>query len=157
MSRGRVRLQRTIRAPAATIFQYLTDVDRTPEWDSRVVKVTQMTRGPLRTGAILRSTLVVDGESVHFDDEVTDFDPPSRFGLRSVLGSTSAATYSLLEEDSERTRVDVLLSYDLPEPPDGVSLGEEGVRSAIAAGLDHALDLLQGIIERERADGTASS
>jgi uncharacterized membrane protein len=157
VSRGQVRLQRFIGAPAAIVFQYLTNIERTPEWDRRVEKVTQMTRGPLRSGVILRSTLVADGESVHFDDEVTDFDPPSRFGVRSVLGNTNVATYTLAEDDSGRTLVDITLSYDLPEPPAGASLDEDSIRAAIASSLSQALNLLRDIVERDSTAAPTSS
>ena len=149
MSRGRIRLHREIRATAADVFRALTDLERTPEWDTRVQKVTQMTRGPLRPGVILRSTLIVDGETTHLDDEITDFDPPTRFGLRSVHGNTNAVTYSLVEDESDLTQVDVSLTYDLPEPPPELQLDEAALQAAITAALDQALDLLRDLVEKD--------
>ena len=149
MSRGRIRLQRTINAPVTMVFRFLTDLERTPEWDTRVERVTQMTRGPLRTGVILRSTLEVDGERVHFDDEVTDFEPHMRFGLRSVLGNTNAVTYSIEENDEGTTRVDVAMLFDLPDPPPEAGLDDDALKAAVTIALGGALDLLQDIIERE--------
>jgi hypothetical protein len=108
-----------------------------------------MTRGPLRTGVILRSTLVVDGMPTDVDDEVTDFDPPNRFGLRSVLGGTNAVTYSLREDEGGFTEVDVVLAYDLPDPPPGVQLDDDSLRSAIAGALEESLDLLASLIEMD--------
>jgi uncharacterized membrane protein len=138
-----------MRAPAVKIFDLLTDLERTPEWDQRVLKVTQMTRGPLRPGVILRSTLVVDGELTHLDDEITDFEPPTRLGLRSVQGNTNAVTYVLAESDAaEVTAVDVSLAYDLPNPPPGANLDDAALRSAIASALEQALELLRERVER---------
>jgi uncharacterized membrane protein len=149
MSRGRIQLSQTIRAPARTIFAFLTDLDRTPAWDQRVTKVTQMTRGPLRLGVILRSTLVMDGQTFHLDDEVTEFEPPTRFGLRAVLGGTDAVTYTLSEDETGQTRVDVVLSYDLPDATGGAAPDAEGLRQAIAQAMTHSLGVLKGLIEGE--------
>jgi uncharacterized protein YndB with AHSA1/START domain len=150
VSKGRLRLRRTIDAPITTVFRYLTDLERTPEWDTRVEKVTQMTRGSLRTGVILRSTLAVEGEKVHFDDEITDYEPPTRFGLRSVLGNTNSVSYALEEDDLGRTRFDVALSYDLPDPPPDVRLDDDALQAAISSAVDQSLDLFRDLVERER-------
>jgi uncharacterized protein YndB with AHSA1/START domain len=151
VSRGRIQIRRELHAPAATIFALLTDLERTPEWDRRVLKVTQMTRGPLRPGVILRSTLVVDGEMTYLDDEITDFEPPTRLGLRSIQGNTNAVSYVLAESgDAHLTTVDVSLAYDLPDPPSGVNLDDSALRSTIANALAEVLDLL-----RERVEGVA--
>ncbi len=152
VTRGRIRLSQVVRAPVDDVFRFLTDLERVPQWDPRVVKVTQMTRGVLRPGVILRSTLVVGGERVHLDDEVTDFDPPNRFGLRSVLGTTNAVTYTMSEGDVGDTRIDVTLTYDLPEPPPETSLDDVGLRQAILNALGHSLSLLRDLIERETND-----
>jgi uncharacterized protein YndB with AHSA1/START domain len=154
VTKGRIHLSATIRAPPETIFRFVTDPRRTPEWDPRVERVTQMTRGALRPGVILRSTLIVDGESFNLDDEVTDYEPPTRFGLRSVLGTTNAVTYTLSEGDANLTHVDVALAYDLPDPPPGASLDEGGLRQAIANALTSSLDLLKDLVEREAAGST---
>jgi hypothetical protein len=110
-----------------------------------------MTRGALRPGVILRSTLQIDGESVHLDDEITDFDPPNRFGLRSVLGATNAVTYTVNEEDFSRTRLTVNLAYELPDPPPDANLDENELRDTIARAVDHSLTLFQALVERPAA------
>jgi uncharacterized protein YndB with AHSA1/START domain len=151
MSTGKVRVSEWVRAPVARVFAALTDFRRTPEWDARISEVTQMTRGALRPGVIIRSTFAVGDETYHEDDEVTDYQPPNRFGLRSVLGTTSAVTYTLSEEDLDRTRVDVVLDYDLPDPPPGSGGDAEQLRQAIASALTHSLGLFREVVEREEA------
>jgi len=150
MSSGKIRVSEQVRAPAEQVFAALTDFRRTPEWDARISKVTQMTRGALRPGVIIRSTFVVGDETYHEDDEVTDYQPPNRFGLRSVLGTTSSVTYTLSEEDLNLTRVDVVLDYDLPDPPPGSGGDSEQLRQAITTALAHSLALFRDIVERER-------
>jgi hypothetical protein len=107
-----------------------------------------MTRGPLRTGVILRSTLLIDGESVHLDDEITDFDPPNRFGLRSVQGATNAVTYTLSEVDRGQTSIAVNLAYDLPDPPPDARLPDSELQATIARAIEHSLALFKELVER---------
>ena len=140
-----------MRASASDVFRLLTSLDDTPTWDPRVLKVTQMTRGALRTGVILRSTLEIDGASVHLDDEITDFDPPNRFGLRSVLGATNAVTYTLSEEDTNLTSIAVNLAYELPDPPPTARLEDAELRETIARAIEHSLTLFQELVERRSA------
>jgi uncharacterized membrane protein len=146
VSRGRVRLGERIKASPETIFVFLTDLRRVPEWDTRVESVTQMTRGALRPGVILRTTLLVAGERVHADDEITDFDPPTRLGLRSVLGGTDEVSYTLSEEEDGFTRVDVVLAYDLVLPADA-GVEEASVRQSIETALRQVLRRLKELIE----------
>jgi|GEM_PF-6163768 len=149
MSTGKVRLSEWVRAPAARVFSLLTDLRRTPEWDTRISAVSQMTRGALRPGVIVRSTFVVGEETYHEDDEITDYQPPNRFGLRSVLGTTSSVTYTLSEDESSRTRIEISLDYDLPDPPPGSPNNPEGLREAITTALAYSLSLFRDIVERE--------
>lgn len=149
MSAGWIRLSEIIHAPTGRAFAALTDLRRTPEWDSRIEHVEQMTRGALRPGVILRSTFKVGDACYHEDDEVAEFDPPNRFGLRSVLGTTSAVTYTLSEIDANRTRIDLALRYDLPTPPTGAGSDPDGLRQAITEALNQTLGRFREIVERE--------
>jgi uncharacterized protein YndB with AHSA1/START domain len=141
----------TIRAPAEKVFGFLTDLDRVPEWDPRISRVTSMTRGPLRAGGVLRSFLSVGGETVHADDEITDYDPPNRFGVRSVAGGSDSVTYNLAEDDHGQTLVEVDLAYDLPDAPTKDETRSAELRAAIAEALEHSLHTLKELVERDCA------
>lgn len=156
MSKGQVRLGVTVERNNVAVFDFLADLTRAPEWDSRVTKVVAMTRGTLRVGSRLRSTIDAEGETVQLDDEITAFDRPACLGLRSVHGATNAVTYSLMDSGDNRTSLDVVLEYDLDLPP-SPSLTESQVREAIAAGLGQALQQLKDILEREGKSGGAGA
>lgn len=149
MSKGRIRLSERVAARPEVVFAVLTDLERSPEWDPRVTQVKQMTRGPLRTGVILRGILAMGDETYHLDDEVTDYDPPWRFGLRSVQGGGDAISYSLSEEADQTTRLDVTLFYDLPDPPPALGFDDEAVQRQVREGLQQSLRRLKDLVERE--------
>jgi len=136
-------------APPDAVFSLLINLDRSPEWDPRVAMVRQMTRGPLRVGVILRATLEMAGETYHLDDEVTDYEPPWRFGLRSIQGGTDAISYSLSEEDDRTTLLDVTLFYDLPDPPPSLGFDEQTLQKQIADGVAQSLRRLKSLVEQE--------
>jgi uncharacterized membrane protein len=152
MSRGRIHLTLTVAANAAAIFDFLTDLSRAPEWDSRVVRVAAKTRGPLRPGSILRSTVEVEGEIAQLDDEITELSPPTRLGLRSVHGATNSVSYELIQDRPGATRLEVDLAYELAIPPNS-PLDEIKLRESIAAGLAQSLQRMKDIVERERDIG----
>ena len=154
MSRGQVRLSQTIAASPEVVFAYLTNLERSPEWDPTVTRVTQMTRGPLRKGTVLRGTVEVDGETVHVDDEVTELDPPWRFAIRSVQGGVDGIAYSLSRDDEDKTRLDAVLSYDLPDPPPGAQRDAASLRQELANGLSGSLLAFKTLIERENVPPT---
>jgi len=154
MSRGKVRISQTIEAPPEVVFSYLTNLERSPEWDPTVARVTPMTRGPLRKGTVLRGTIEVDGEIYHADDEVTEIDPPWRFAIRSIQGGADGIAYSLSLDDEERTRLDAVLTYDLPDPPPGVERDAASLRQELVDGLSGSLLALKKLIERETAPST---
>ncbi|HVB96111.1 MAG TPA: SRPBCC family protein [Chloroflexota bacterium] len=149
MSKGQIRRSETVAAAAATVFRFLTDLERTPEWDPGVTSVRSMTRGPLRRGSIIRQTVERDGESTHMDDEVTDYDPPWRLAIRSVHGTLNTITYTLSEEEERITRLEVTLSYDLPDAPADSPVSNGMVRQGMHDALGHALRTLKDTIERE--------
>ncbi len=151
MSTARVQLTRHIRQPAARVFAVLTDLSLMPAWDPRISRVTPMTRGPLRRGAIVRSFLNSQGREEHLDDEIVEFDPPTRFALRSVLGGTESVSYTLAEDDGGETRLDVDLTYEIPEAISGTENAADGLRRAIETAVGESLRLLQEIVERDAA------
>ncbi len=147
--RGRIRREVIVRAPVRRVFAFLSDLARVPEWDQRVEKVVQMTRGPLRPGVILRTTIAVGDEIHSADDEITVYEPPNRFGLRSVLGGTDEITYTLAEEDTDLTLVSVVLSYEIPVPEKAAGVNAAQVQRSIEAALSETLKLLGKIVESE--------
>jgi hypothetical protein len=96
--------------------------------------------------------LADEGKDVHFDDEVTDFEPPTRFGLRSVLGSTNALSYELAEEGVSQTSISVTVAYDLPDAPPDAGFGDARVQETIRSAMDGALDRLGDAVDREMSE-----
>ncbi len=149
MSKGHIRRSETVAATAATVFRFLTNLERIPEWDPGVSRVCSMTHGPLRRGSVIRHVIERDGESIHMDDEIIDYDPPWRLALRSVHGTLNTMTYTLSAEGERLTRLDVVLGYELPDAPPEAPVSDDLIRQGMQDALGHALRRLKEAIERE--------
>ena len=90
-----------IGAPPETVFPYLFDEDKVPQWTTGLEGYERLDGGPMDRGARFRQRLEVSGERLTVELEVTQYDPPrraeSRFKLRGIDVTT---TYALAAEGS---------------------------------------------------------
>lgn len=92
------------RAPE-DVFAFLTDVPRLPEWQSSAESATLA--GELRTGARIRERRKFVGRDVKTELEVTAYEPPRRFDMRSRGGPVSYEIHHALEPTPNGTRLQV--------------------------------------------------
>lgn len=71
----------TIQAAPETVFAYISDLTRHPEWASDPVKITPITDGPIRVGSRYYSEAQSHGITFKAELVVTEYDPPKRFGF----------------------------------------------------------------------------
>lgn len=79
------------RAPA-DVWAAIVDLDTHLAWRPALVEFRQVSDGPLGVGSRIREVLHWRGRELVFDDIVTTFDPPRRFGIR---GSFKAGDFEL--------------------------------------------------------------
>jgi len=73
--------------PPDEVFALLTDIDRLPEWQESAVSASA--NGPLRVGTVIGEQRRFMGRDVQTKDEVTAYEPPRRFDLKSSGGPVS--------------------------------------------------------------------
>jgi len=89
----RLEEQITIARAAADLFRLCHDVDRRPEWDSRVAGVQILTPQPLRRGAVVRTdTIPAIGGVFSWEGEYTSYSFPSRSKVE-VLDAAPSSTF----------------------------------------------------------------
>ena len=101
----RVELTVQIARPAADVFALLTDVERVPEWQASAVE--SHADEPLAEGVRIherRHFLGHDGET---ELEVTAYEPPRRFSLRTLRGPVRLSIEHALAETDGRTSLHV--------------------------------------------------
>jgi uncharacterized protein YndB with AHSA1/START domain len=90
------------RAPA-DVFAYLTDVSTLPEWQGSATSAD--VDGAVRQGARIRERRRFLGRDVRTELEVTAYEPPRRFDVRSRGGPVSFAIRHTLDPAGEGTRL----------------------------------------------------
>jgi len=71
-----------VRAPLQTVFDYVSDLTKHPEWSGGELKIEAVTPGPIAVGKEYRSR----GEVAVQKDrpnlvQVTEYDPPHKYGI----------------------------------------------------------------------------
>jgi uncharacterized protein YndB with AHSA1/START domain len=92
-----------IARPVDEVFAYLTDIQRIPEWQASAEQTSL--EGELGEGARIREVRSMMGRRATSTMEVTEYDPPKRFSLRTVEGPITYAVEHALEAVDGGTRV----------------------------------------------------
>ena len=76
----------TMAAPPEAVFDYVTDVERIPEWQSAagVRRVTKADAGPLRVGSTFRMERESRGNVAQIDCTITTLEPSRRFDFHTL-------------------------------------------------------------------------
>ena len=93
------------------VFAFITDVSRLPEWQSSAESATL--EGELRTGARIRERRKFVGRDVKTELEVTAYEPPRRFDVRSRGGPVSYEIRHTLELTPNGTRLQAAVDVNV--------------------------------------------
>jgi uncharacterized protein YndB with AHSA1/START domain len=94
-----------IARPPEEVFAYLTDVSNLPEWQSSARAAEP--DGNIRKGARIRERRTFMGRDVKTEVEVTGYEFPERFDLRSRGGPVSYEIHHELKRVGAATRLHV--------------------------------------------------
>ena len=74
--------QISINAPLETVFNYVSDLTRHPEWSGGQLKIEALTPGPAAVGSRYQSYGEVAGQKDRPNElRVTEYQPPTRFAF----------------------------------------------------------------------------
>jgi uncharacterized protein YndB with AHSA1/START domain len=94
----RIEFSLTIGQPPAEVFDYLSDVEKLPEWQSSAVESSA--EGPMREGTRIKERRRLLGREAQTELEVTAYEPPRRLTLRSLSGPVRLTVdHELVEKD----------------------------------------------------------
>jgi uncharacterized protein YndB with AHSA1/START domain len=103
-----MRLERsaTIDQPVDRVFDYVSIPDNDPMWVPASLRHEMLSPPPMRVGSITEEDVWFLGKRMRYTWEITHYDPPTAFALRSITGSIPATIRVLLESlDGEGTKV----------------------------------------------------
>ena len=101
-----------IERPREEVFEYLTNVDNLPEWQSSVLEARKTTEGPVGTGTSFTEVRKFLGRRLESRLEVTEYEPPERFVLRVVEGPVPFDVRHTLRSANGGTALEVSIEGD---------------------------------------------
>jgi carbon monoxide dehydrogenase subunit G len=72
----------TVAAPPETVFPWLLEADKVPQWMTGLEVYEPLAPGPLQVGSRIRQHLAVSGQQLKFELEIVELAPPARAVLR---------------------------------------------------------------------------
>ncbi len=94
-----------VNASQETVFGYLADGSRTPEWYEAVHSATKTTDGPIKQGTRYEFTRVLPQGAVVNEVEVSEFEEPRLVAFTSLAGPTPFTYRYRVEPQGNASRV----------------------------------------------------
>ncbi len=131
-----------IRRPIEEVFEFTVDPDNVPLWQPAVIEMRA--EGPVGVGQRVVQTRRLLGRRIDLVVEVTEFDPPHRFGMRIVSGPLKGTLRSTFAAVAEGTRVALIAEV----PGAGLMraanmLAAEAAKRELAANCRRLKDLIE--------------
>jgi uncharacterized membrane protein len=93
----RVEHRATIDQPAHRVFDYISTPENDPTWVPASLRHEMLSPTSMRVGSITEEDVWFLGRSMRYAWEITHYEPPTVFALRSVSGPILATIRVLLE------------------------------------------------------------
>ena len=110
----RVEHSATIDQPVERVFEYVSTPENDPTWVPASLRHEMLSSAPMRLGSITEEDVGLFGMRMRYAWEITHYEPPSTFALRSISGPIPATIRVLLESlDGARTKVILVAEVQL--------------------------------------------
>src|SRR5919107_2362267 len=104
--RMRVERSEKIDQPVDRVFEYVSTPENDPTWVQASLRHEMLSPAPMRVGSITEEDVGFLGRRMRYAWEITQYESPSAFALRSISGPIPATIRVLLESlDGARTKV----------------------------------------------------
>jgi hypothetical protein len=85
--------------PVEHVFAFLADTGKVATWQSNLIKMEQLTEGPLRAGSRFREVRRLGRRQSEILAEITAFEPNKRFETKTLSKPQVTVSYSFEAED----------------------------------------------------------
>ena len=110
----RVECSATIDQPVDRVFEYVSTPENDPTWVPVSLRHEMLSSAPRRVGSITEEDVGLLGRRMRYAWEITQYEPPTAFALRSISGPIPVTIRVLLESlDGARTKVTLVAEVQL--------------------------------------------
>jgi uncharacterized protein YndB with AHSA1/START domain len=85
--------------PVEQVFAFLMDTGKLSTWQSNLIKMEQLTEGPLRAGSRFREVRRLGRRESEIQGEITAFEPNRRFETKTITKPQVTVSYSFEAEN----------------------------------------------------------
>jgi carbon monoxide dehydrogenase subunit G len=108
----RFELSVEIARPVHEVWEYLTDPEHVPEWQSSAVSSHQVSNGAMGVGTLLEDERRFLGRRARSKVEVTAFEPEHLFTVHGLSGPVRFTIHHRLADQQGGTRLDIEAEAD---------------------------------------------
>lgn len=94
-----------INRPVQEVFTYMTEVKNIPSWMTEVVDAKLTSEGRIGVGSTLRAAVNLFGRRLENTQEITEYEPNSKFAIKPTSGPVHTEDEFILEPDAGGTKV----------------------------------------------------
>jgi uncharacterized membrane protein len=94
-----------IQKPIGEVFDYISDFQNGPQWQTGLLEVRPVTDGPLGVGTRFTSVRKFMGRSTESDIEFSDYELNRKVSIKSVSGNSPFKQTFLFEPTADATRL----------------------------------------------------
>lgn len=144
----------TINRPIQEVWDYLAQPENSPTWNTIILEARKTSDGPMGNGSTISSKIKLLGRQFDSESEVTDWNAPNSFSMKTTKGTLQATVQGKLSQEGEGTRYELISEGELS----GVMrIADPVLQPIIKRHLNTDLETLKALLENKVPAGAGSS
>lgn len=136
----------TINRPIHDVWDYLAKPENSPTWNTIVLESHKTSDGDMGTGSTITSTIKLLGRHFDSESEVTEWDPPNSFSMKTTKGTLQATVQGKLSQEGDGTRYELISEGELS----GIlRIADPVLQPIIKRHLNTDLETLKALLENK--------
>ncbi len=96
-----IRQSITIDRPVDKVFDYVTDFEKLPEWETSILESVKTSEGPMGIGTTYRGVIKAMGMKMEWTSRVTEYETHARLDETIISGKTTIYEREIFDETEE--------------------------------------------------------
>lgn len=144
----KIELRVAIDRPLEQVFAFMSDFENNRKWQSSLVEVKKVSKGPMGVGTIYRAVTIILGRRFETEQQVTEYEPNRIIARKTVSGPFPFEVHVKFERTAGGTLIDATMDG---EPRGFFKMAEPLIERAIKRQFDSDLATLKDLMEAGEA------